>query len=378
MGNLAEHKMFGDSVTLRGLTEVKGEKFVLANGLEVSFGDIIGLAGDFFAPTEADIIADGANLAEKQKRFLSAYDCLAKHEYCIPTAKELLGDAKAEKDAIEQGKANGKTAAEVYQSSAVPNWVHYQEDTLKGRLSKYSIPAYLKIASRNLDHFRTSANNSYSVGHTLAVEEMQKAFSLKGKNEEKFKKSLMRAYSLEAFSCHYLTDLFAAGHIRTPRREMYETASGVVDRKASSLCAKYQHDEDGNYGLKVTNDNGDVWRAYGDGHFFDDHEDEMTPGREIISKALQSAIDHLYEVATTGKHSPGNPALKYRPNKVIGNNHSPLFRIKAGTTNVVERRDDVANPYSTKYKENWWAVTTVTILYEKNVGDLPEKCKSRV
>jgi hypothetical protein len=57
------------------------------------------------------------------------------------------------------------------------------------------------------------------VGHALALKLAREAAG-KSQNAEKHEK-LMEAYLYEAFAAHFLTDLFSAGHIRAPRRQLH-------------------------------------------------------------------------------------------------------------------------------------------------------------
>jgi hypothetical protein len=60
-----------------------------------------------------------------------------------------------------------------------------------------------------------------------------------------------------AFSLHYLTDAFSAGHMRVPRAALGMTGP---------IAAKVMHDLEGRVGLTVGNVFGDIWRANGDGY----------------------------------------------------------------------------------------------------------------
>lgn len=100
---------------------------------------------------------------------------------------------------------------------------------------------------------------------------------------------LRYAYFLEAFACHFLTDLFSTGHMRTPRRLLHYTyfagiGPGVNDGEdvesgglvalsnplwKADQCARYMHDEDCANGLWVTRARGKAsWPAYGDSQLF--------------------------------------------------------------------------------------------------------------
>lgn len=72
----------------------------------------------------------------------------------------------------------------------------------------------LEILATNMDHFGDEAKGNYKKEHTEAL---IKAFEAGAGNDQA---AFGEAVALEAFSQHYLSDLFAGGHIRTPRREI--------------------------------------------------------------------------------------------------------------------------------------------------------------
>ena len=112
------------------------------------------------------------------------------------------------------------------------------------RFNRATRGRYLALARgrENPRHFSDEGRNrrAYSQAHGLAIEAARAG-------------RLAEAAAREAFAAHYLTDAFAAGHIRASVR-------------AGSLERQRQHDEDGNRGLPVYNDRGDQWVAYGDGN----------------------------------------------------------------------------------------------------------------
>ena len=82
----------------------------------------------------------------------------------------------------------------------------------------YSVRRYLALASQNFCHFAATANphddgpdalRLYREYHARAMREAARAASNAG---------FRRALVTDAFGCHFLTDLFASGHMRVPRR----------------------------------------------------------------------------------------------------------------------------------------------------------------
>ena len=84
------------------------------------------------------------------------------------------------------------------------------------KLQKRVTDRYLLLASHNLSHFNAggTAMATYLSGHASALVEAMDA-GLSG-NPRSWQWALAR----EAFADHFLTDMFAAGHIRTPRAEI--------------------------------------------------------------------------------------------------------------------------------------------------------------
>lgn len=127
----------------------------------------------------------------------------------------------------------------------------------------------------NSDHFSENAQDAYRIGHALAMKMALDAGKRKNSaGESDNPEELKLAYAVEAYACHFLTDLFAAGHIRNQRGAL---ESFLVDqlefssksaKKLAAILTGAQHEKDGNDGLDVSNQEGNFWRAYGDGCFF--------------------------------------------------------------------------------------------------------------
>lgn len=85
-----------------------------------------------------------------------------------------------------------------------------------GATAKTVADRYLRLASDNISHFSAggTAWQSYTAWHSRAVVGAFEA----GQTSDAA--AWRRALGVEAFGLHFLTDSFAAGHVRTPRREM--------------------------------------------------------------------------------------------------------------------------------------------------------------
>lgn len=210
----------GDAVTLTlsdGSTVTgKDHTFTLENELTVTYGQINGLAGDFYGTY--DPISDGSNDIEQATRFVNAYNTLAARYAGQPAeANEILRILKKEVDAVNNSLAHHQDPSLAYNSLPDETWT-FQKLTL----FRSGIPSYLGLARINWDHFGADARAAYNAGHSKALE-----VAIAG--------DLEKAYAMNAFADHFLEDLFSAGHLRTPRRYLHSSSWFVP---APDYCAK--------------------------------------------------------------------------------------------------------------------------------------------
>jgi hypothetical protein len=115
----------------------------------------------------------------------------------------------------------------------------------------------------------------------------------------------MFALFTNAFADHFLTDAFAAGHIRVPRQEIRGWAK--EDQLAGAL-AKLLHDEDGHVntshgeghslldrgteGLQVRNARGDTWYTRCDGQLFIERR-EQDLAVHLPVEAVRASVKEL-------------------------------------------------------------------------------------
>ena len=117
------------------------------------------------------------------------------------------------------------------------------------------------------------------------------------------------------------------------------------------------HDEDGKFGLRVTNIRWDKWIAYGDGML---HKSE--DNFKHVVEATQKSVDQVYEAYQD-------------PNKVIDiaevtniipfvdneeKNNYPLFQVKPD--GKLHRRSNINDLQDANTISNWWGLSTVTKL----------------
>lgn len=100
------------------------------------------------------------------------------------------------------------------------------------------------------------------------------------------------ALVIEAFGCHFLTDLFASGHMRVPRRALGETF-GIM--RGGLGMAHGMHDEDNKRGLWVTTRIPQsprvVWRAFGDAKLF---HPEAAPHFGMVQEAVRRSVAEVF------------------------------------------------------------------------------------
>jgi hypothetical protein len=140
---------------------------------------------------------------------------------------------------------------------------------------------YLKLAQYNYDHFGDNAVKSYLTGHTLALEYASRATNVE---------ELKYAYFVEGYADHFLTDLFATGHSRTPRVEIVNYCANLGQGPASFLT-KLMHDQDGTTGLTLVNGKGETWFGTGDENFYTPaNKDNKLRALNVV----QQSVDQIY------------------------------------------------------------------------------------
>ena len=207
----SEHCYLGDILHLKGHDSIwprnaKMNPFTLANGLEVTYGQINGLSADFFGTAEP-ICENTEDVREQKRRFMAAYDTLAKWPLTENKAKELLEVLNEEVTTIQEAVQHGGTVSQAFHEVCTTSRELKFEWITQFRAG----PGYHKLAWLNLDHFGADARIAYNAGHLAALEEAI------GGSEG----NLQKAYTMNAFADHFLQDSFASGHIRVPRRALH-------------------------------------------------------------------------------------------------------------------------------------------------------------
>lgn len=218
----AEHRFLGDSVDVdqRSADDPRGPNghavstLHLTNGLAVSYGEINGLAGDYFGLDKP--ISSEPNFELMKKMFRRWFDILdfspAGKLRAEAIGKELQG---TNEKALAVMNVNSENAAAelaaVYKNNPL-DIAHLEEVSKDVRWAIGS--TFLQLLEANVDHFAAEARITYNAGHAVALE-----LAAEG--------DLATALALNGFADHFLEDSFAAGHIRVPRRGIAEIANNT-------------------------------------------------------------------------------------------------------------------------------------------------------
>lgn len=164
-----------------------------------------------------------------------------------------------------------------------PHEPKYIDCTLYG---VFFVSGFLEIVSQNYDHFGWQNMKAYVRLHTRALRLAKQAYDVRAQSASASAKYLRMALTTNAFADHYLTDGFAAGHVRLPRTQIKrwakDTLSGPFKETRADILAILLHENDGQifgnpaeFGLKVENSRGDRWRTRGDQYLrIDDKADD--------------------------------------------------------------------------------------------------------
>ena len=194
-------------------------KFRLPNGLELTYGQICGLAGDFYGTNKP--VSDGKGFADQVARFGAAFDSLTNQKPHTPAeAPKILALLKKEIDMVNKAMESGLDPWDAAYPQLPDINIKLEWET-SGRPAP--MLSYLNLAKINWDHFGQDARTTYNAGHRAAID-----VALKGGSD-----NLVLAYAMNAFADHFLEDSFSAGHLRTPRRLLH----GGLENSAD-VCAK--------------------------------------------------------------------------------------------------------------------------------------------
>lgn len=258
-------KIYGNKLIVKSLQTSYGQ-------MNLSFADIFWLGGDIIGEPK-QIIGSSSTPAITFQNNLAAFD---KYKDYIPAVFTVYSNVIND---VQKFVDTGSTLV-------VPDKYNYEYNKATGGWggaagSLLKSGLYLKLAQYNYDHFGENAVKSYVAGHTLALE-----YASKATNAEELK----YAYFVEGYADHFLTDLFATGHSRTPRVEIVNYCANLGQGPASFLT-KLMHDQDGTTGLTLVNGKGETWFGTGDENFYTPaNKDNKLRALSVV----QQSVDQVY------------------------------------------------------------------------------------
>lgn len=331
-----EHQRLGDSIPLNwaplSAPNPNPNKLSLQNGLVLSYGEILYLAGDLAGDEHISIAH--CTLDQPSTCFIQQFEALGaqKGAHCQSPTQYLPRIIKYVQELSEQAKkaeAEGISLAAFHELHA--SEINQKMNRLScggSRLSAlWPFGRYLRLAAKNFDHFSPEAKTAYHTGHNVALESAAKAHAaLTSGDLQTARQQLTLAYAQNAFAAHFLTDGFSAGHMRTPRYAIHERFS--IPDILKLLLANLMHDEDSIMGLWVSMPDGTQFKAYGDNQLF---EPAAAQQKEYVLAALKKSTDQIYTTFRTGiKPSLEEMRQAFPKPLALKQNHAPLFRVKQG------------------------------------------------
>lgn len=395
-----EHRAIGDAATGAAAVNLGGEsaddRFLL------SFGDVVALSGDFFRP-------DGRSTSDPERWPAASPDPGgAGRLFSLAGVEGAAGTRLDTRDeivcALKVSTVDEAVVDPRFETGGPFAGFRFSPDANRSDVERRVRDRYLALAANNDDHFVTpgrsdaatgsgfgSALSAYRHLHQLALEEAGNLGRGGG--------DIAQAMAREAAAQHYLTDAFAAGHLRTPvasirrywkarypsfwehlqRKVASDTAAALRELSASmrllprrflfhrtlselttrtssypelstgDLVARAFHDWDNSHGLEV--DGGGV--IFGDGHL-----DEGAT-RALALAGVQAGIDDVEVAFGLGASGSGlrGAALYARVRQATG---------AAGDAFLAEERVprlSAANP-----GQNWRASDVETLWESPMVG----------
>lgn len=355
----AEHIVIGNNINLYFSQNDSGQAglpLTLPNGVKLTYGDLISM-GDFYGAPNEKPISQGETEKERTLLFKQAFYSFASNASNISELKQITDIAHAEQAFVELGMKNNEKPEDIYKK--IGHEYDRQLNCTTGGGCDINVwwmnpGRYLKLAYANYDHFGDNAITTYQIGHNVALQVAADA------HQKHDLKKLELAYAINAFACHFLTDRFASGHIRTPRVELSEQVSSS---RIGSLLVNYMHEEENAYGLHVHNQKGDSWIAYGDKSYFSTQSEDH---RKMIMSAVQNSANEVFAAYMQGNKyvSDTTSNLIPIPDETLNASLldiSPLFYWDKETSKLM-RRVKMSDYYDKNWTEDWWGWSTLVEL----------------
>ncbi len=337
--NSGEHMRLGDGVVIFGIEGVYSaslhdHRLKLAPDLKLTYGQIVALAGDLYGVPDKPI-SSGDSDKDRRHRFDAAFNTLVNADR--KELNKILEIMIEEQEAVDRRVRQGESPDEAYAN--LPDFDdRYMRAT--GYTNWPNMGRYFELAVKNFDHFGDDAVTTYRTGHARAIDEARAAYDMRrqGGGNDAANDRFELALAMNAFADHFLTDLFAAGHLRVPRRAVAKDFD--LEGHASAI-ARHQHIEENHFGLFVRNRKGRCWKCFGDTHLetMQGYENRM-----MVANAVQISVNEVWEAYRTGHVTTHYAALDEIPKlDEVGRreagkdgrtalNQSPAFVMDGGKT----------------------------------------------
>jgi hypothetical protein len=349
-----EHQSLGDNATGGASYDLGGHTAAIDasaynRAFRLTHGDIVMLSGDFFSPRDTRPTASGGTEPDPDSLFVLAGIASTNPGQNVGTWDEVV---YAIQKAIPTDPRFQRASTPEH-----PDGHPWARVTFSAAVMAAVDARYLRRAAANDEHFvapagtdrgpgagdGVSAGGSYRALHEVAI---QLAYN---------QGSAAAGNAREAAAQHFLTDHFAAGHLRTPRGsirthwraiypnfwtnirnkialdvatwindhdaignvatvdQIYTTIQTTVATETASippmgfddLVSLVTHDFDNENGVAVVNDVGDTWKLFGDGNL--DNPDPENRTRAIAQQAVALGIADVETAAQMGARKGPTP-----------------------------------------------------------------------
>ncbi len=331
-------------------------KVKLSNGLELTYGEISALVGDFFETPE---MLDKADPEE------------VKHILKLVKEQHQAGGKLKQSDVEfqEATQVREKTVYDPATGAELGKQGQFRGGKKAGTAKELETESYFSLAKKNILHFTPeNIRSGWSQGHAKALDYAQKSNEAvkQGKNDDAAELR-RQALLTDAGSAHFLEDAFSSGHILNPvdvkdwmtkqwttnpdfkeralkrlkeaaHKDVWYGPNSTIDKRidallrsisvdvVSSAGLKVLHDYLNQKGIDVINGRGDTWRAFGDFNLWKS-PDTMKFAGEAVALSKQQVLDKL-----SGKSVNPADVLQLPPAKVVIAGYADLVSVGTEAT----------------------------------------------
>jgi len=237
----------------------------------LSYGELVALSGDFYGSPNAFYDEEPAALPWLWE------------DNDLSDLREIFAEELAWIEARQRGRGGEA----------------YPDNNLR---MAWNAKSYIELALDNTAHFGWHNVLAYARHHETALDLARRAH---GHEDDTWRRGLLT----NAFADHFLTDGFAAGHVRVPRAEIraWGERRGYSEKLVGAL-SKLLHDQDGHVsslhsaeeagreqtdGLRVTNAAGASWFTFCDGQLFLPPGAAQSPAVATPVRAVAESVKEL-------------------------------------------------------------------------------------